>query len=285
MARIRSIKPEFWDSPDTLAATLRGRLLYIAMWNWADDFGIGDANLNRLVSFAFPGDAIAASDLPTLASEMSECFGVVFYEHLGRPYYWIPTWEKHQRTEKKAQQRIPFPDEAKPASDQRRERSAGSVGESAATLGSSRAGTGEQGKKEEGTGEQGNRGTARDRAETTTALVVLDPEPSFDDFWAAYPRKDDKPAARKAWARVIKTTRPTEILAGAIRYATDPNRTPQFTKTPGPWLNAEAWNNGPLPARTDGGKESSLGRRDRQVEQMFTDLQSVPPLRAIGGHE
>ncbi|EUA31270.1 bacteriophage gp78 domain protein [Mycobacterium xenopi 3993] len=43
MPRIRTIKPEFWDSPDTAAADLRTRLLYIAMWNWADDYGIGDA--------------------------------------------------------------------------------------------------------------------------------------------------------------------------------------------------------------------------------------------------
>ena len=39
MPRIRTIKPEFWDSPGTASASLRIRLLFIAMWNWADDHG------------------------------------------------------------------------------------------------------------------------------------------------------------------------------------------------------------------------------------------------------
>jgi hypothetical protein len=34
MARIRTIKPEFWDSPSTARASLRARLFFIAMWNW-----------------------------------------------------------------------------------------------------------------------------------------------------------------------------------------------------------------------------------------------------------
>jgi hypothetical protein len=38
--RIRSIKPEFWDSPSTASASVRVRLLFIAMWNWADDHGV-----------------------------------------------------------------------------------------------------------------------------------------------------------------------------------------------------------------------------------------------------
>ena len=52
VARIRTIKPEFWDSGDTARATLRARLLYIAMWNYADDYGIGDASPIRLIGFA-----------------------------------------------------------------------------------------------------------------------------------------------------------------------------------------------------------------------------------------
>lgn len=102
MPRIRTIKPDFWDSPDTAAADLRTRLLYIAMWNWADDYGIGDATPVRIIGFAFPNDPIPASDYPRLLADVSGAFGVVFFDHLGRRYYAIPAWDEHQRTEKKA---------------------------------------------------------------------------------------------------------------------------------------------------------------------------------------
>lgn len=105
MARIRSIKPEFWDSPDTASADLRTRLLYIAMWNWADDYGIGDATPGRLINFAFPNDGISAADYPTLLADVSRSFSVVFFTFGGRPFYVIPAWETHQRTEKKAKAR------------------------------------------------------------------------------------------------------------------------------------------------------------------------------------
>ena len=65
MPRIRSIKPEFWDSPSTASASLRVRLLFIAMWNWADDHGRGTANASQVLSFAFPNDA----ELQSLVAE------------------------------------------------------------------------------------------------------------------------------------------------------------------------------------------------------------------------
>lgn len=102
MPRIRSIKPDFWDSADTASADLRTRLLYIAMWNWADDYGIGDGHPGRIITFAFPNDDIPAADYPRLLADVSSAFGVVFFNYLGRPYYTIPGWDKHQRTEKKA---------------------------------------------------------------------------------------------------------------------------------------------------------------------------------------
>lgn len=115
MARIRSIKPEFFDSPSTAKASPYARLLYIAMWCWADDWGIGDANPRRLLSFAFPSDGtseVEPRNFRRLASEVAETYGVQWYEHDGREYYAIPSWEEHQRTEKKAKRRNPGPDQA-----------------------------------------------------------------------------------------------------------------------------------------------------------------------------
>ena len=110
MARIRSIKPEFWDSPSTARASAVARLAYIAMWNWADDHGRGTANHKELEGFAFPNDDRFTDSsgntvhFRSLVAEVSECFGVTFYTVDGRPYFEIPTWDQHQRNERRAKQ-------------------------------------------------------------------------------------------------------------------------------------------------------------------------------------
>jgi biotin operon repressor len=72
----------------------------------------------------------------------------------------------------------------------------------------------------------------------------------FESFWSNYPKKVDKGAAVRAFKKALKTSPAVEIIEGAKRYAEDPNLPDkQFIKHPATWLNAEAWNNGPLPAR------------------------------------
>jgi biotin operon repressor len=72
----------------------------------------------------------------------------------------------------------------------------------------------------------------------------------FDEFWTHYPKKVDKGAAFRAFKKVIKQEAAENIIEGAKRYAEDPNLPEkQFIKNPATWLNAESWENGPLPKR------------------------------------
>jgi hypothetical protein len=72
----------------------------------------------------------------------------------------------------------------------------------------------------------------------------------FDAFWKHYPKKVDKGAAIRAFRKAIKQNAVIDIIDGAKAYADDPNLPDkQFIKNPATWLNAEAWNNGPLPQR------------------------------------
>ena len=117
MARIRQIKPEFWDSPSTASASAVARLLYIAMWNWADDSGHGTGNLKELEGFAFPNDDVAelsggkCRNFRDCVTEVCGSFGVVFYNVRGRLYYEIPSWQNHQRNERLAKGKHPLPEE------------------------------------------------------------------------------------------------------------------------------------------------------------------------------
>lgn len=77
-------------------------------------------------------------------------------------------------------------------------------------------------------------------AEASSPKPVVEPK-GFVEFWQTYPLKRDKGAGRKAYAKALKLATPEAILEGALRYASDPNRDPGFTKYASTWLNAEAW--------------------------------------------
>lgn len=112
MPRIRTIKPQFFHSPDTAKASPKARLLYVAMWCWANDWGIGETNLNGLLGMAFPdSDDVTRRELLDLLAEVRDCYGVVFYSVRERYYYAIPAWDDHQTTQRRASLRFPLPDD------------------------------------------------------------------------------------------------------------------------------------------------------------------------------
>jgi hypothetical protein len=123
----------------------------------------------------------------------------------------------------------------------------------------------------------------------TLALVQQDHKiDPFDRFWAAYPRREAKDAAKRAWAKAIKRTDPTLIIAGAERYRDDPNRDPTFTAHAATWLNAGRWADDALPARASpNGIRDHNGLRlsDRTIENLEREkrLTAIDEQRAIGG--
>ena len=77
---------------------------------------------------------------------------------------------------------------------------------------------------------------------------TIDIEQGFTQFWAVYPKKDDKPLAKRSFIKALDRATLDIIIAGAESYRDDPNREQAFTKNPSTWLNADAWENGPLPS-------------------------------------
>lgn len=65
---------------------------------------------------------------------------------------------------------------------------------------------------------------------------------SFDQFWACFPRRVAKIAAKKAYDKALKQTTHQEIMAGVERYAFHTRNTEhQYIKHPASWLNAGCW--------------------------------------------
>lgn len=236
MARIRTIKPEFWDSPGTARASLRARLFFIAMWNWADDWGVGDAHPMRLLSFAFPNDEssdIEPRNFRRLAKEVSECFDVQWYEVDGRAYYAIPSWEEHQRTEKKARRKNPGPDQALSfLYEEESENPPPSVGHSAVER-----------RSEEGKG-KGEEGSGKRETGNPTPMARVS-ESDFEAAYSHWPKKAEKKKSYEKFVRLIESgvcdleTLTADIIRFGDAYRAYSEK--QYTPALVVWLNGERW--------------------------------------------
>ena len=199
MARIRTIKPEFFTSPDTAKASVEARLFYIALWCWADDWGIGEANLNALLGFAFPeDDQRERKEIQSLCKEVANTYGTLFYENNGRYFYQIPAWEDHQKTQRRAKRKNPTADDPESQPDKRiydePEVSEFTQGNSETTQGNDQEGTGEH--RNIGTGEHRNMSEKADAfssshfASENDDTEKSEPEETREDILAVLDRID-----------------------------------------------------------------------------------------------
>lgn len=97
----------------------------------------------------------------------------------------------------------------------------------------------------------------------------------FNEFWNLYPRKLDKGRARKAFDSAIKRAKLEDILAGVIMYSNDPNRLEEFTKFPATWLNADAWENGPLPYDPRAQKLKEEEENKRKLDEWLNEQERL----------
>lgn len=114
MARIRSVKPEYWDDRKLAKRTSRdARLLYIALWNLADEHGRlnGDPQWIKGQVFSYDDDLDASAIAKMLEELEAPAVGAVMaYEVDGDPYLFLPKLAKHQRLEpEKVKSRLPDP--------------------------------------------------------------------------------------------------------------------------------------------------------------------------------
>jgi hypothetical protein len=105
VARLRTVKPEFWTDERVGEVSVTARLLFIATWNFADDHGGIDRSAKQLKAQAFPYDNI---DCEPLIQELLQVGLLIEYEVGGKKYLHINGFRKHQKVEKPAKPRIPL---------------------------------------------------------------------------------------------------------------------------------------------------------------------------------
>lgn len=113
MARIRSIKPEFWTSEQIMECSPNARLLFVGIWTFSDDAGIHPASAKTLKAEVFPSDDITADTVGKLIHELVTQGLLVEFEASGKRYWHVTGWNKHQRIDKPTY-RYPRPDKSPP---------------------------------------------------------------------------------------------------------------------------------------------------------------------------
>jgi hypothetical protein len=150
--RIRSIKPDFYTSEDIAALDWDARLVFIGLWSYVDDNGVGRDNERLIVADLFPleEDPREALAKVSRALELLETRGqITRYEVDGNRYVFVNAWDKHQKVDRPNKVRYPRPtsENVPPARSSRDPRDSSSPGAV----------------------EQGNRGTE----ERSSVVVVL----------------------------------------------------------------------------------------------------------------
>lgn len=149
--RIRSIKPEFWRSQDVSRLDIETRLLFIGLWSYVDDNGVG-VDRDAIIAADLFADDMARDPRETLAriqrglATLSEAGMITRYTVENRDYLHVSNWEKHQRIDRPNKPRLPLPtsENAEIATHSRHTRETPATG----TEEQRNRGTGEQNKSE-----------------------------------------------------------------------------------------------------------------------------------------
>ena len=102
----------------------------------------------------------------------------------------------------------------------------------------------------------------------------------FEDFWARYPRKVGKQAARKAWERLDLGN---GLLERIMQAVLDHRQSEAWTKDngqfiphPATWLNGKRWEDEPM-----GGRKVDVQKPRRQAQPTPEPQDLTPKARAL----
>ena len=102
MARIRTIKPEFWEDEKLAKLPVYARLLFIGTWNFADDNGVLLANPVLMKSHIFPYEDIGISTISEWIDILVENGMLIRTTYNGKDYLVIRKFLIHQKINRKS---------------------------------------------------------------------------------------------------------------------------------------------------------------------------------------
>lgn len=223
MARIRNIKPDFWTDEKLVELDPWERLLFIGIWNFVDDEGFMPYSPKRIKMQIFPGDSLEVSR--GLQNLISIGALTLFDSEMGKVIK-VTNWMKHQRVSN------PSPSKYRGVELSTQEEEPRDYADFALESTETSA-NGTEDYVTVHTEREGEGGMKKD----------LSSKPDeFDQWYARYPKKEAKDAARKAFPKARKKASLQELLDGLDRYVTAvKGKDREFIALPATWLNAGRW--------------------------------------------
>jgi len=110
VARIRTVKPEFWTDEKIVELPFEARLFFIGSWNFADDNGNLERSSKKLKMQIFPADVIDCE--PIIQSLITH--GLLReYAVNGKSYLHVCGFSKHQVINRKSKHGLPQPNNSR----------------------------------------------------------------------------------------------------------------------------------------------------------------------------
>lgn len=109
MARIRTIKPEFFTSLSVASLELAARLTFVGLWTHCDDEGRCVDEARLIKAALWPLDDRTAADVERDLYALAASGLITRYEVGGRRYLAVSGWAEHQRINRPTPSRIPPP--------------------------------------------------------------------------------------------------------------------------------------------------------------------------------
>lgn len=106
MARIRSIKPEFWEDEKLSDIPIQARLLFIGTWNFADDYGVLSDSVKWIKAKIFPYDSLRDNDVKQWCDALIKNRMLVPFNYGDKGYYIIRRFRSHQIIDKRYEKSI-----------------------------------------------------------------------------------------------------------------------------------------------------------------------------------
>lgn len=111
MARIRTIKPEFFTSLTIESLSLEQRLTFIGLWTYVDDEGRCKYDPRLIRAAIWPLSDRTADDVDDDIRGLTEASLITHYVVSERSYLAVNSWGEHQRINRKTNSKIPGPSE------------------------------------------------------------------------------------------------------------------------------------------------------------------------------
>ena len=107
MARDRKISSDFWTWEAVIDCAAMTRLLFLGLWNFADDFGVQPLRPRTIRMQVFPGDPIDNDQVRAMIDELVARGLLRIYTVDEVEYLEILDWRQIQRVGKRARRRYP----------------------------------------------------------------------------------------------------------------------------------------------------------------------------------